>query len=66
MSSAERQAWIQSGCPVQGPNGWTQYSTASGEKYFHNSNTNETQWEVPEEWNLDADESTGHGERWMG
>jgi hypothetical protein len=48
--SQEHQAWVQSGCPVAGPNGWTQYSTPSGEKYYHNSNTDETQWDVPAEW----------------
>mmetsp|Transcript_11982 Transcript_11982/g.24102 ORF Transcript_11982/g.24102 Transcript_11982/m.24102 type:complete len:153 (+) Transcript_11982:84-542(+) len=48
--SAEHQAWVQSGCPVPGPNGWTQYSTPSGEKYYHNSNTDETQWDVPVDW----------------
>ena len=48
--SHEHQAWVQSGCPVSGPNGWTQYSTPTGEKYYHNSNTDETQWDVPSDW----------------
>lgn len=48
--SQEHQAWVASGCPVEGPNGWTQYSTPSGEKYYHNSATNVTQWDTPADW----------------
>ena len=48
--SQEHAAWVASGCPVAGLNGWTQYSTPQGEKYYHNSNTDETQWDAPSDW----------------
>ena len=46
----EHSAWVASGCPIRGPQGWTQYKTDQGEKYYHNSNTNVTQWEPPAGW----------------
>lgn len=46
----DHSAWVASGCPIKGPNGWTQYQTDSGEKYYNNSNTNVTQWDPPPEW----------------
>lgn len=43
--------WVQRGCPVQGPNGWTEYrSQETGEAYYNNSHTGLTQWERPQEW----------------
>mmetsp|Transcript_5054 Transcript_5054/g.14109 ORF Transcript_5054/g.14109 Transcript_5054/m.14109 type:complete len:192 (+) Transcript_5054:202-777(+) len=49
--SVENQAWIASGCPVNGPAGWTQYRCAeSGEFYYHNHRTNATTWDKPAEW----------------
>lgn len=43
--------WVASGCPVAGPNGWTQYTDkGSGDKYYHNKHSNQTQWEKPAEW----------------
>ena len=49
-SEAEQQAWIASGRPVEGPGGWTQYTTDKGEKYYHNQTTDVTQWEAPPSW----------------
>jgi hypothetical protein len=46
-----RDAWIASGKPVTGAEGWTQYETPdTGEKYYHNQHTNTTQWEKPACW----------------
>lgn len=42
--------WKAAGCPVPGPQGWTQYRTESGEAYYHNSKTQETTWDEPECW----------------
>jgi hypothetical protein len=37
--------------PIHGPNGWTEYhDPATGDQYYHNHNTNKTQWERPIEW----------------
>ncbi|KAG7674220.1 hypothetical protein Ndes2526B_g03977 [Nannochloris sp. 'desiccata'] len=46
----EHSAWVASGCPIRGPQGWTQYTAEDGEKYYHNSVSNVTQWEAPAEW----------------
>lgn len=47
----DRDAWIASGKPVHGPEGWTQYETLdTGEKYYHHQQTGETQWEKPACW----------------
>lgn len=35
-------AWRAAGCPVAGPQGWTQYRTEENELYYHNSKTQET------------------------
>ncbi len=49
--SRDRDAWVASGKPVNGPEGWTQYETPdTGEKYYHNQHTNATQWEKPACW----------------
>lgn len=37
-------AWRAAGCPVAGPEGWTQYRTEDNEVYYHNSKTQETTW----------------------
>ncbi|KAK2078482.1 hypothetical protein QBZ16_003322 [Prototheca wickerhamii] len=47
---SEHEIWVASGCPVQGPGGWTQYQTPEGERYFHHRDRNETQWEPPAGW----------------
>lgn len=45
----ERQtSW--DGAPVHGIGGWIQYQTETGEKYFHNPDSGETQWEPPAGW----------------
>ncbi|KAL6771649.1 hypothetical protein ACKKBG_A27235 [Auxenochlorella protothecoides x Auxenochlorella symbiontica] len=46
----DREVWVASGCPVAGPNGWTQYQTPDGEHYFHHRERNETQWDPPAGW----------------
>lgn len=43
-------AWRAAGCPVAGPEGWTQYRTEDNEVYYHNSKTQETTWDPPECW----------------
>lgn len=50
INGMDREAWIASGCPVQGPKGWTQYKAEDGEKYYHNSISQETTWETPQDW----------------
>merc|ERR1712217_343346 len=36
---------------IHGPCGWTAYhDPATGDPYYHNHNTNITQWERPAEW----------------
>ncbi|KAF8057729.1 hypothetical protein HT031_005913 [Scenedesmus sp. PABB004] len=43
--------YARQGYPVTGPNGWVAYRTQdTGETYYHNHNTNTTQWERPPEW----------------
>jgi len=49
-NDTDHSSWVASGCPVQGEHGWTQYQTDSGEKYYHNSDSNVTQWDVPADW----------------
>jgi len=29
---------------------WKEYTTPDGKKYFHNTKTGKTQWEMPEEY----------------
>lgn len=37
--------------PVTGPNGWTAYKTQdTGEIYYHNHNSQVTQWDAPADW----------------
>lgn len=44
-------AWAQQGYPVHGPNGWVMYRAKdTGEAYYHNYNSNATQWEKPADW----------------
>ncbi|MEW5302504.1 MAG: hypothetical protein WDW38_002339 [Sanguina aurantia] len=46
-----RENWVQRGCPVPGPNGWTEYrSQDTGEAYYNNSHSGLTQWEKPHDW----------------
>lgn len=47
----QHSIWVASGRPIKGPNNWTQYTSDTGEKYYHHSVTNETQWEAPPGWN---------------
>lgn len=43
--------YMRQGAPVTGPNGWIAYKTPdTGETYYHNHQTNVTQWERPQEW----------------
>lgn len=43
--------YARQGQPVTGPNGWVAYRAQdTGETYYHNHNTNVTQWERPAEW----------------
>ncbi len=43
--------YARQGFPVQGPNGWVAYkSQDSGEVYYHNHNSQATQWERPADW----------------
>lgn len=48
----KHRAWVDSGCPqaVQGPAGWTQYTTGEGEEYYHNKSMALTQWDRPVCW----------------
>ncbi|GAB4816101.1 hypothetical protein N2152v2_003147 [Parachlorella kessleri] len=47
----DHDAWVASGKPVSGPEGWTQYETPdTGEKYYHNQQTGVTTWEKPTCW----------------
>lgn len=49
-SARDHAKWVASGCPIVGHGGWTQYQTDKGEKYYHNKNTDVTQWDPPAEW----------------
>eukprot|EP01023_Acetabularia_acetabulum_P032882 TRINITY_DN3072_c0_g1_i11.p1 TRINITY_DN3072_c0_g1~~TRINITY_DN3072_c0_g1_i11.p1 ORF type:complete len:270 (+),score=55.53 TRINITY_DN3072_c0_g1_i11:229-1038(+) len=40
-------AWMAKGCPVPGSNGWCKYTTPDGQDYYHNFQSNVTQWDVP-------------------
>jgi hypothetical protein len=51
---ADGESYAAQGFPVYGPNGWVQYRTKEGEPYFHNHNTNVTQWERPADWPVNA------------
>jgi hypothetical protein len=51
---AADESYAAQGFPVYGPNGWVQYRTKEGEPYFHNHNTNLTQWERPADWPVNA------------
>lgn len=43
--------YARQGFPVQGPNGWVAYKTQdTGETYYHNHNTQSTQWDRPADW----------------
>eukprot|EP00775_Hariotina_reticulata_P006716 gene6716-6937_t len=43
--------YARQGQPVHGPSGWVAYRAPdTGETYYHNHNTNITQWERPAEW----------------
>jgi hypothetical protein len=42
--------YLAQGSPIYGPAGWVQYRSKEGEPYFHNHNTNVTQWERPVDW----------------
>lgn len=43
--------YARQGYPVTGPNGWVAYRAPdTGETYYHNHNTQVTQWERPAEW----------------
>lgn len=43
--------YARQGHPVHGPNGWVAYRTPdTGETYYHNHQTNVTQWERPADW----------------
>eukprot|EP00887_Chlorella_sp_A99_P000051 scaffold16.g51.t1 len=50
ITSSEYSAWVASGCPIKGPNGWMQYKTESGEHYYHHLEHELTQWEAPADW----------------
>eukprot|EP01023_Acetabularia_acetabulum_P004550 TRINITY_DN11929_c0_g1_i1.p1 TRINITY_DN11929_c0_g1~~TRINITY_DN11929_c0_g1_i1.p1 ORF type:complete len:277 (-),score=43.74 TRINITY_DN11929_c0_g1_i1:219-1049(-) len=47
QSDMSRDAWMASGCPVPGQNGWWKYTSTEGEDYYHNYRTGATQWELP-------------------
>jgi hypothetical protein len=48
---AGEDTYARSGFPVQGPNGWVAYKTQdTGETYYHNHNSNVTQWDRPVDW----------------
>jgi hypothetical protein len=38
------------GFPVHGPNGWVAYKSPEGETYYHNFQSQTTQWERPADW----------------
>ena len=43
--------YARQGFAVQGPNGWVMYRTQdAGEPYYHNHNTQLTQWQRPADW----------------
>ncbi|KAI8472248.1 MAG: hypothetical protein J3K34DRAFT_451520 [Monoraphidium minutum] len=43
--------YARQGFPVQGPNGWVAYKTQdTGETYYHNHNSQVTQWDRPVDW----------------
>lgn len=44
------ETYLAQGSPIYGPNGWVQYRSKEGEPYFHNHNTQVTQWERPVDW----------------
>jgi hypothetical protein len=47
----QEDVYARQGFPVQGPNGWVAYRTQdTGEVYYHNHNTNVTQWDRPGDW----------------
>ncbi|KAL4447821.1 hypothetical protein ABPG75_005040 [Micractinium tetrahymenae] len=46
----EDPTWRAAGCPVAGPQGWTQYRTEGNEVYYHNAKSQETTWDPPDCW----------------
>lgn len=47
----EEDVYARQGFPVQGPNGWVMYRTQdTGDIYFHNHNSQLTQWQRPADW----------------